>query len=65
MVEVLTNIYQGILTDVYVFKHKSGAAQKRKELILEEYENLSEYKLALDDSNADPLVQHWTNLEVE
>ena len=65
MVEVITSIYQGILEEVFVFKHKSGAARKRKSVILETYDTLSHYNMDLDDSAADPLVQHWTGLEVE
>ena len=65
MVEVVTITQDGILETVEVYKHKSKAAQMRKQWILGTYGSINAYNQALENSDANPLVQHWTNLEVE
>ena len=65
MVEVLIIEFQGIVEDVELFKTPLDADLRRDHLILSEYPSIQAYNEAFNDSNADYVVHHYTDVKVK
>jgi len=64
MVEVLIIEFQGIVEDVELYASPLDADLRRDHLILQEYPSIKAYNEALNDSNADYVVHHFTDEKV-
>jgi hypothetical protein len=65
MVEVLVIEFQGIVEDVELYASPLDADLRFDHLILSEYPSIQAYNEALNDSNAEYVVHHYTDMKVK